>query len=159
MKKILTISSSGGHWTQLMRVSPSFQGNEVVYISTLKGYAKEVFPCKYYQVKDTFIITDEIINNDGKWHDITLLFHLHPDINITHLEKNEVVLTHPSGIKLSLELDQVDRKLKIVKGQNEPLLGWYSESFMQREPTAVISYNKTTKSSIKVITKIRVYEY
>ena len=52
MKKILAISSPGGHWTQMQRIISSFSGNEVVYVSTLKGYAKEVFPCKYYQVKD-----------------------------------------------------------------------------------------------------------
>ena len=52
MKKILAISSSGGHWVQMQRITSSFSGNEVVYVSTLKGYAKEVFPYKYYQVKD-----------------------------------------------------------------------------------------------------------
>ena len=52
MKKILAISSSGGHWTQMQRITSSFSGNEVVYVSTLKGYAKEVSTCKYYQVKD-----------------------------------------------------------------------------------------------------------
>jgi len=52
MKKILAISSSGGHWTQMQRITPSFSGNEVVYASTLKGYAKEVPTCKYYHVND-----------------------------------------------------------------------------------------------------------
>ena len=48
MKKILAISSPGGHWTQLQRVTSSFDGHEVIYISTLKGYAKEDHVDKYY---------------------------------------------------------------------------------------------------------------
>jgi UDP-N-acetylglucosamine:LPS N-acetylglucosamine transferase len=52
MKKILAISSSGGHWTQMQRVALAFSGNKVVYVSTLKGYAKEVSADTYYQVKD-----------------------------------------------------------------------------------------------------------
>lgn len=52
MKKILAISSSGGHWIQMQRIASSFSGNEVVYVSTLKGYAKEVPTCKYYTVRD-----------------------------------------------------------------------------------------------------------
>lgn len=52
MKKVLAISSPGGHWTQMQRIASSFSGNEVVYVSTLKGYSKEVSACKYYQVRD-----------------------------------------------------------------------------------------------------------
>ena len=52
MKKILAISSPGGHWHQMQRVASSFSGHDVVYVSTLKGYAKEVVDCKYYQVRD-----------------------------------------------------------------------------------------------------------
>ncbi len=114
---------------------------------------------EFIKEEDTFLITDEIKNNDGKMHDINVLFHLHPDITLTDLNDKKILLLHPSGIKLSLELDSIEGDLKILKGQEEPILGWYSQSFMQKEPTTVISYNKKTKSSIKVITKIRVYEY
>ena len=47
MKKILAISSPGGHWSQMQRIASSFSGTEVVYVSTLKGYSKEVSACKY----------------------------------------------------------------------------------------------------------------
>ena len=114
---------------------------------------------EFIKYEDAFIITDDIINNDGKIHDINVLFHLHPDITVRNLVKNEVFLTHPSGIKLSLVLEPVETALKIAKGQKEPLLGWYSNSFMQKEPTTVVFFNQKTKSSIKVITKIKIYEY
>jgi UDP-N-acetylglucosamine:LPS N-acetylglucosamine transferase len=52
MKKILAISSPGGHWTQMQRISASFSSHDVVYVSTLKGYADEVRNNKYYQVVD-----------------------------------------------------------------------------------------------------------
>ena len=52
MKKILAISSSGGHWTQLQRIKKSFEGCEVVYVSTIKGYSKEVPEHRFYTVTD-----------------------------------------------------------------------------------------------------------
>lgn len=138
------------------------QNNEIEIVkASHTGYKKvsHTRTIAFVKDEDTFIITDEIKNNDGKEHDINILFHLHPDIIITHLEKNEVLLTHPSGIKLTIALEQLKSDLKVVKGQNDPLLGWYSESFMQKEPTSVVFFNKKTKSSIKAITKIKINEY
>ena len=82
MKKILAISSPGGHWTQMQRITSSFSGNEVVYVSTLKGYAKEVSNFKYYKVKDA-----------SAWSRldlITLAFQL---VNILLKERPDIVIT------------------------------------------------------------------
>lgn len=38
--KVLAISSSGGHWEQLMKVAPAFEDCEVLYANTLKGLAE-----------------------------------------------------------------------------------------------------------------------
>ena len=48
---------------------------------------------------------------------------------------------------------------EMIKGKTEPLLGWYSDSFMQKKPTNVVFLNKKTKSSINIVTKIKVLEY
>ena len=52
MKKILAIASSGGHWTQLQRINKAFENSEIVYVSTMQGYQKEVSTCKFYRVTD-----------------------------------------------------------------------------------------------------------
>lgn len=33
-KKILAVASSGGHWTQLLRLRPAFEGHDVVFATT-----------------------------------------------------------------------------------------------------------------------------
>lgn len=51
-KKILAVASGGGHWIQLMRLRPAFEGCEVVYISTHEGYQKQVNGSVFYAVTD-----------------------------------------------------------------------------------------------------------
>src|SRR5260370_21905412 len=41
-KKILAVSSSGGHWTELRRLRPAFDGHEVVFVTTRADSASEV---------------------------------------------------------------------------------------------------------------------
>lgn len=107
---------------------------------------------------DTFIIEDELEINDGEEHECTILFHLHPDMVITKISSNKVLFAHPSGIKLSLTIEGFD-EIKFVKGQENPIIGWYSKSFMQKEPTAVIFSTKKTNLSFQSKTKIEIYEY
>src|SRR3989338_5866041 len=42
MQKILAISSGGGHWVQLLRMRPAFEGCEVTYACVRPAYAEEV---------------------------------------------------------------------------------------------------------------------
>jgi UDP-N-acetylglucosamine:LPS N-acetylglucosamine transferase len=82
MKKILAISSPGGHWIQIQRVASAFSGHEVVYISTLKGYAKEVSPCKYYHVKDA-----------SAWNKLTLITLFFQLLKIIINERPDIVIS------------------------------------------------------------------
>lgn len=50
--KILAVASAGGHWIQLMRLLPAFDGNELVFAST-KAEFSEFFPAnKFYTLKN-----------------------------------------------------------------------------------------------------------
>lgn len=51
-KKILAISSSGGHWVQLLRVMPAFKGHNVVYVTVNQNYRDEVPYNRFYKVTD-----------------------------------------------------------------------------------------------------------
>jgi len=82
MKKILAISSPGGHWTQMQRVTAAFSGHEVVYVSTLKGYAKEVSADKYYQVKDASV-----------WSKFSLVILFFQLIKISLIERPDIVIS------------------------------------------------------------------
>ena len=82
MKKILAISSPGGHWRQMQRVTSSFSSHDVVYVSTLKGYAKEVVDCKYYQVRDA-----------SAWSQLRLIALFFQLIKIIFNERPDVVIS------------------------------------------------------------------
>jgi len=82
MKKILAISSPGGHWTQMQRVTSAFSRHEVVYVSTLKGYAKQVSACKYYQVKDA-----------SAWSKLSLIILVFQLIKIIINERPDIVIS------------------------------------------------------------------
>ena len=50
--KILAIASNGGHWIQLLRLLPAFDGQDLVFVSTHKGNQSQVEGYKFYKVSD-----------------------------------------------------------------------------------------------------------
>ncbi len=51
-KRVLAVASSGGHWTQLLRIIPVFEGYEVAYVTVLPVYRSSVPENRFYVVKD-----------------------------------------------------------------------------------------------------------
>lgn len=52
MKKIVAIASGGGHWIQLLRLRPAFEGNEVTFVSTHKDFRKDIGNQRFLTVTD-----------------------------------------------------------------------------------------------------------
>ncbi len=50
--KVLMVSSSGGHWVQLMRLKPAFDGSSVTYMSTVSAPPPETDDAEYISVPD-----------------------------------------------------------------------------------------------------------
>ena len=107
---------------------------------------------------DIFVIQDDLVITDGKIHEFKILFHLHPEMEISELSSNKIMLSHPSGILLSLTIEEFD-DVMLLKGEQDPIIGWYSESFMQKKPTTVIFSTKKTNLSFQSISKIKIYDY
>lgn len=40
--RVLAVASGGGHWIQLLRLRPAFDGSNVTWVSTQADYAKDV---------------------------------------------------------------------------------------------------------------------
>lgn len=59
MKKILAVASGGGHWVQLLRLRPAFEGNELRFVTTHKGYSEDV-------AEKMYIVLDANINKKIK---------------------------------------------------------------------------------------------
>lgn len=52
--KVLAISSGGGHWIQLLRLRPAFEGCEVVYATVKEGYRADLEPsADFHRVPDS----------------------------------------------------------------------------------------------------------
>ena len=48
--RLLAIASGGGHWVQLRRLLPAFDGFDVAYVSTFDHYATQVTGHRYHVV-------------------------------------------------------------------------------------------------------------
>jgi UDP-N-acetylglucosamine:LPS N-acetylglucosamine transferase len=51
-RRILAVASGGGHWVQLQRLRPAFEGHDVAYLTTDRGYREDVAPARFYTVAD-----------------------------------------------------------------------------------------------------------
>jgi len=108
--------------------------------------------------KNCFTIVDEIKISDNKTHKITLPFHLHPEMSILSQTERFYTLNHQSGINITLELDK-ELTGSLICGNENPIFGWYSNSFMQKCPTNVIVSEIMTDKSITLISNIIINKY
>ncbi len=51
-KRVLAVASSGGHWTQLLRIVPAFDADDIAYVTVLPAYRSSVAQNRFYVVKD-----------------------------------------------------------------------------------------------------------
>lgn len=60
--KVLAISSGGGHWVQLLRLRPAFEGCRVTYATVREGYRAEVAGADF-----------RVIPDSNRWNKLALL--------------------------------------------------------------------------------------
>ena len=51
-RRILAVASGGGHWVQLLRLRPSFEGCTVSYVTVQQSYAADVAGAEFHAVPD-----------------------------------------------------------------------------------------------------------
>ncbi len=51
-KSVMVIASGGGHWTQMLRLRPAFEGLDVFFVGVKEMYRKDVEPARFYAVRD-----------------------------------------------------------------------------------------------------------
>ncbi len=50
--RILAISSGGGHWVELVRLRPAFEGHEIAFATVNDAYRSEAGTARFYSVHD-----------------------------------------------------------------------------------------------------------
>lgn len=86
MRKILAVASGGGHWIQMRRLAPAFEGLDVAYVSVAVGYASDVPDHRFYAIPDV-----------TRWDRVKFGLLI---IQLTHIllkERPQVVVTTGSG--------------------------------------------------------------
>ncbi len=51
-KKLLAVSSGGGHWVELIRLMPVFEGHDVAFATVSEAYRSEVGSARFYTLRD-----------------------------------------------------------------------------------------------------------
>ena len=51
-KKVLVASSAGGHWVQMRRLLPAFEGCELVFAGIEPALDPDLAPARYYRVRN-----------------------------------------------------------------------------------------------------------
>nr|WP_200354839.1 glycosyltransferase [Pelagicoccus mobilis] len=81
-RTVLAIASAGGHWVQLLRLRPAFEGTRIVYATTQEDYKSEVVSEEFYRIPDG-TRWDKIKLLKSAWGIFRLILKIQPDTIIT----------------------------------------------------------------------------
>lgn len=81
MKKVLAVASAGGHWIELLRLKPAFEGTHLTYVSTNSEVQKDV-------EEKLMVVTDANIWEKLKlirmfWDVLWVVISIRPDVIIS----------------------------------------------------------------------------
>ncbi len=79
--KALAVASGGGHWLQLLRLIPAFEDHDIVFVTVLESYRRQVSN-KFYVVRDA-----------NRWNRFAVLTLAARMAWIVHHEKPDVVVS------------------------------------------------------------------
>ncbi len=80
--KILAIASGGGHWVQLLRMRPAFDGADVVYATVRPGYRMDVGDAEFRLIPDC-----------NRWNKLAVLRSAAAILLLLLRERPDVVIT------------------------------------------------------------------
>jgi uncharacterized heparinase superfamily protein len=110
----------------------------------------------FNKIENSIILNDSIEAINDKEFFVEFPMHFHPDMNpvkedtgITVYDKNRTPM-----IKI---LTDANFEVNILKGNESPIIGWYSESFYQKEPCFALYQAAKAQKSICFCTRIYVY--
>jgi len=97
------------------------------------------------------IIIDRFLNYDNQEHNYSLNWHINENCKVESDVSNVKIENDIDYINLQTFCDE-DFKINILKGSEEPILGWVSKSFDNKLPTNTIQINSSSNKNLKLIT-------
>jgi UDP-N-acetylglucosamine:LPS N-acetylglucosamine transferase len=80
--KIVAISSGGGHWVQLLRLRPAFEGCDVVFATVKEGYRSQVDGAEFRVIPDA-----------NRWNKLALLRTAIAIFRLLRRERPDIVIS------------------------------------------------------------------
>lgn len=123
--------------TDLLSIS---EQNDRFFIKAVHdGYSRLKEPVRhkrsiFFFDKTNFLIKDTFSGQGS--HDFELIFHFHPDVLLS--KTNGWWLIDNNGVKVFMRL-LGERDFLLLKGQTDPLLGWYSPAYGLKIKSSVLS--------------------
>ncbi len=105
--------------------------------------------------QNTITITDNLLGNASQEYSLEFPLHLHPEVIIKSVGDNQFLLQHPQSRTLEVQFDS-SLQTREIRGQTNPILGWYSPSFRIKEPTSALYCNLKFSNTVQLITHIKV---
>ncbi len=120
----------------------TYQNNNFLIEAMHDGYTRLKNPVVHKRTFHFFAASNIIIKDsfagEGQ-HDFELLFHLHPDVSVT--KDHEWWAINNQGISVFIQLLD-DYDFNFIKGQGDPLLGWYSPVYGIKKQSGVLRHVK-----------------
>lgn len=82
VRKILAVSSGGGHWVQLLRLMPAFERHDVAYVTVNRAYEQQVKGARFH-----------LVNDVTRWNKFGLLLASVRMLTIIARERPDVVIS------------------------------------------------------------------
>ncbi len=110
----------------------------------------------FFDRKNYWVIFD--FNKCEKMHDFDYYLQLHPDCSLEiNPVRNRLMVISDKGKRLSIEFTDGSSEasdIKVLNGDKEDNLGWYSENYGKIKATNVIKVRKRSKGDIPFVTFI-----
>ena len=81
-RRVLVVSSGGGHWVEALRLRPAFEGCEVAWASVEAFLAADVTPERFHRVLDV-----------TRWNKVRWLVTVGQLIRVLHRERPNVIVS------------------------------------------------------------------
>jgi hypothetical protein len=100
-------------------------------------------------------IEDRLINVKSQPVSYEIPLHMHPQTKIKKMGRNQYQLTTAKNDLLYVSTD-TSLQTQIIKGQTNPILGWYSPAFYRKQACPVIYSTIESTESISISTQIKI---
>lgn len=110
---------------------------------------------RFLKEKDLIEIVDYIDCGEAQRHAYEFPLHFHPEVAVTQIKSGIFELSQVGARKVEIHLDQ-QLDARLIKGSVDPILGWNSPSFLQKEPTTTMYSQIEKTGSFKLTTNIKI---